>query len=142
MCTKERLAEILRHTKTNVKSLSERLGYARPQGLYDVASGRTKNFSSDLARRLVTEFPELSKAWILTGEGEMLRKDAPAEDAPAEDAPAEDAPLILTGEAKRIVLNMTETINQQEANISRLVEVVDRLTGAADANDKTKRGIA
>jgi hypothetical protein len=72
----------------------------------------------------------------------MLRKDAPAEDAPAEDAPAEDAPLILTGEAKRIVLNMTETINQQEANISRLVEVVDRLTGAADANDKTKRGIA
>ena len=132
MCTKERLAEILRHTKTNVKSLSERLGYARPQGLYDVASGRTKNFSSDLARRLVTEFPELSKTWILTGEGEMLRKDAPAE----------DAPLILTGEAKRIVLNMTETINQQEANISRLVEVVDRLTGTADAKGKTKRGIA
>ena len=128
MQTKERLAEILRHTQTNVKSLSERLGYARPQGLYDVASGRTKNISSDLARRIVTEFPELSKTWILTGEGNMLR----------DQAPDDDAPLVFAGEAKRMLMNMTDTITQQEANIAKLTEIVDRLTGGTSA----KKGLA
>lgn len=69
----ERIDEVLKYTKTNVKSLSERLGYARPQGLYDVVSGRTKSISQDLARKIITAFPEISQSWLLTGEGEMLR---------------------------------------------------------------------
>ncbi len=73
MTPAERLEEVLKYTRTNVKTLSERLGYARPQGLYDVAAGRTKTISQDLARKIVTAFPEISQAWLISGEGEMLR---------------------------------------------------------------------
>ena len=73
MTPAERLEEVLKYTRTNVKSLSERLGYARPQGLYDVAAGRTKTISQDLARKIVTAFPEISQAWLISGEGEMIR---------------------------------------------------------------------
>ncbi len=126
MTPAERIDEVLRYTKTNVKTLSERLGYARPQGLYDVAAGRTKNISPDLARKIITAFPEIRQAWLLSGEGDMLRMMPDPTLAKAEE------PLVLTGDAKLLVMRMSATINQQEANIAKLAEMVDRLTGGTD----------
>lgn len=132
MTPAERFNEVLRYTKTNVKTLSERLGYARPQGLYDVAAGRTKNISQDLARKIVTAFPEISQAWLLSGEGEMIWAKPPRVER-------DEEPLVLTGAAKQLVVNMSVTLSQQEANIARLAAMVDRLTGGDAA--QTKKGI-
>ena len=123
MTPAERLNEVLRITKTNVKSLSERLGYARPQGLYDVAAGRTKNLSQDLCRRIVTAFPEFNRTWLLTGDGEMLTT------FPSEHTtfPQEGTPLPL-GDVARISLNLSETIKEQQSTIAALTEIVNRLT--------------
>lgn len=126
MTPAERIDEVLRYTKTNVKTLSERLGYARPQGLYDVAAGRTKNISPDLARKIITAFPEIRQSWLLSGEGDMLRMMPDPALMKAEE------PLVLTGDAKLLVMRMSATINQQEANIAKLAEMVDRLTGGTD----------
>lgn len=133
MTPAERINEVLRYAKTNVKALSERLGYGRPQGLYDVAAGRTKNISQDLARKIVTAFPEISQAWLLSGEGEMLW-------APPPRAEHDEEPLVLTGAAKLLVVNMSTTLSQQEANIARLAAMVDRLTGGNDAMKKENAG--
>ncbi len=133
MTPAERINEVLRYAKTNVKALSERLGYARPQGLYDVAAGRTKNISQDLARKIVTAFPEISQAWLLSGEGEMLW-------APPPMAKQDDEPLVLTGAAKILVVNMSTTLSQQEANIARLAAMVDRLTGGSADLKKDSAG--
>ena len=123
MTPAERLNEVLRITKTNVKSLSERLGYARPQGLYDVAAGRTKNLSQDLCRRIVTAFPEFNRTWLLTGDGEMLTT------FPSEHTtfPQEETPL-PHGDVARIGLNLSETIKEQQSTIAALTEIVNRLT--------------
>lgn len=129
----ERIDAVLKHTRMNVKSLSERLGYARPQGLYDVASGRTKTISQDLARKISTAFPEISQAWLLSGEGEMLW-------APAPRVTKDDEPLVLTGAAKQLVVNMSATLSQQEANIARLAAMVDRLTGGKEELKKDSAG--
>ena len=109
----ERFNEVLRITGTNVKSLSERLGYARPQGLYDVAAGRTKSLSADLCRKIVTAFPEFNYLWLLTGEGDMLRKEIPEykESAP-ESFPSADA--------MKLYLEMVETIRIQADTIRRM----------------------
>lgn len=122
MTPAERLNEILRITKNNVKSLSERLGYTRPQGLYDVAAGRTKNLSQDLCRRIITAFPEFNQTWLLTGDGEMLKE--------TQDTKGQFPPegFVISGEAMKLYLNMSETINRQEQNISKLTDMVDRLT--------------
>ena len=130
MTPAERLNEVLRITKTNVKSLSERLGYARPQGLYDVAAGRTKNLSQDLCRRIVTAFPEFNRTWLLTGDGEMLTT-FPSEHTtfPSEHTtfPPEGTPLPL-GDVAKISLNLSETIKEQQSTIAALTEIVNRLT--------------
>ena len=65
----ERLNEVLQAVSLNIKALSEALGYERPQSLYDVAKGRTKSISNDLANRIIKTYPNFSKSWLLTGEG-------------------------------------------------------------------------
>lgn len=127
----ERFNEVLRYTKTNVKTLSERLGYARPQGLYDVAAGRTKNISQDLARKIVTAFPEISQAWLLSGEGEML-KEPPGEE--------NVAGVTIPQELVRMFTNMTESARIQEENIAKLAEMVNRLTGGEMSAKKDNAG--
>lgn len=134
MTPAERINEVLRYAKTNVKALSERLGYARPQGLYDVAAGRTKSISQDLARKIVTAFPEISQAWLLSGEGEMLW-------APKPMKVNDDEPLVLSGDAKTLVMNMSSTLVQQEANIARLAAMVDRLTRGTYEQKKESAGL-
>ena len=111
----ERFNEVLRITGTNVKSLSERLGYARPQGLYDVAAGRTKSLSADLCRKIVTAFPEFNYLWLLTGEGEMLHKEIPEY--------KESAPEVFpSADAMKLYLEMMETIRIQAETIKKLTE--------------------
>lgn len=123
MTPSERLNEVLRITGTNVKSLSERLGYNRPQGLYDVSAGRTKSLSTDLARKIVTAFPEFNYTWLVTGEGEMMT-----------ERPRTDT-FTLTGDALKLFLNLSNTIVRQEENILKLADMVNRLTGTEQKKD-------
>lgn len=134
MTPAERLNEVLRVTRTNVKSLSERLGYARPQGLYDIVAGRTKSLSADLCRKIITAFPEFNHVWLLTGEGEMLVQDKHQKENLTNDN------CVLSGDAMKIFLNMSNTISRQEENISKLTDMVNRLTCEQVAPKKGKVG--
>lgn len=69
---------LLNHLQINAKAFSERLGYDRPQVIYDVQKGRTKRISEDLAIKITSVFPEVNRVWLLTGEGDMLRSDGRA----------------------------------------------------------------
>lgn len=43
MTAQEKLNEILSYTGKNISQLSKELGYDRPQSLYDIQKGKTKN---------------------------------------------------------------------------------------------------
>ena len=73
MSANEKIAMILLHLNINAKVFSERLGYPRPQIIYDIQKGKTKKISEDLAIKITSVFPEISKSWILADEGEMLK---------------------------------------------------------------------
>lgn len=64
---------ILEYLKINPKVFSERLGYDRPQIIYDIQKGKTKRISEDLAFKISSVFPEIDRIWLLTGEGEMIK---------------------------------------------------------------------
>lgn len=66
------LDKLLGYSEKNIKSLSELLGYERPQGLYDIKNGKVKRISNELSERITATFPEINKSWILSGEGEMI----------------------------------------------------------------------
>lgn len=81
MCTvmKEIIIKLLDYSKLNVKQFSEKLGMKRGQAIYDIMSGKTKRISEKLANQIISEFPEINKVWLLTGEGDMLKNVAVAD---------------------------------------------------------------
>lgn len=72
----EILSKLLVYSGLNAKKFSEKIGFNRPQAIYDIQKGKTKNISIALADKIISVFPELDKAWLLTGEGDMVCKAA------------------------------------------------------------------
>ena len=66
------LNKILEYKGLNVKALSELIGMDRPQGLYDIQKGKTRSISHAMANKIISVFPDLNLAWLLSGEGNML----------------------------------------------------------------------
>lgn len=74
MSAQDKIAQILIHLNINAKTFSEKLGYERPQIIYDIQKGKTKRISDDLAFKIASVFPEINKSWLLADEGEMLKQ--------------------------------------------------------------------
>lgn len=48
---------------------------ANPTYVNDVKKGKTKRISDKIADKIIEQWPELSKVWLLTGEEPMLRTE-------------------------------------------------------------------
>lgn len=75
MNAKDRLESLVNYFNISIKAMSEMCGYDRPQAFYDVQKGKTKEISSSMANKIISAFPEINKIWLLTGEGDMLKKE-------------------------------------------------------------------
>ena len=51
-----------------------KIGTKTTQAIYDLQRGRTKTISSSMADKIISCYPQVNKAWLLTGEGDMLNK--------------------------------------------------------------------
>lgn len=67
--------KLLEHYNLNGKALSEKIGLARPQLIYDLQHGKIKSVSPKLSAKIISAFPEVNRSWLLSGEGEMLKGD-------------------------------------------------------------------
>lgn len=120
MSVSERIEAIMKHGHhKNAKALSVALGMNSAQVFYDIQSGKVKSISSQLANKIILVYPEFNMGWLLTGQGEMLNK------------PAQSIVPMFTEDAMQVFLNMSNTILRQEENISKLADMVNRLTGGA-----------
>lgn len=80
MTPQEKVEKLLKYLSINAKAFSEALGYQRPQIIYDLLNGKTKSISNSFANKIVSVYPEISYAWLLTGEGEMLKGQSNAKE--------------------------------------------------------------
>lgn len=71
----ERLQAILNYENLNANTLADSLGFDKPQRLYDVLNGKTKNISEKLADIILNIYPYYNKVWLLTGVGSMLNEE-------------------------------------------------------------------
>lgn len=73
----QRIEEIIKWTGyASVSAFAREIGLNRSENLYQIKRGN--NGISRVLSNVITErYPEISRAWLLTGEGQML-KDAPA----------------------------------------------------------------
>ncbi len=71
----DRIDEIMwYHRFRNVTEFSRHIGLKRPDKLYQIKRCRN-NISFALADMICEKFPQISKGWLLCGEGEMLKKE-------------------------------------------------------------------
>lgn len=96
----------------NVKALAQRLD-ENQQILYDLKSGKTQDISGRVANKIFLVFPDISEAWLLRGEGEMLKN--------SEEKPET---IAIPVDILRLNLNLTETIRQQQETIKKLTELL------------------
>ena len=126
----DRLSMLAVHAGSkSLKALAKDLGLTTPQMLYDIKSGKVAGFSTRLANKILLVYPEVNQTWLLTGEGEMLT-----------NSPKTSASVMLSGDAMTIFLNMSDTISRQEANITKLTDMVNRLTGGMEVQKKDVAG--
>lgn len=117
---KEVISKLLDYSKLNVKQFSEKLGMKRGQAIYDIMSGKTRRISEKLANQIISEFPEINRSWLLTGEGEMLKDTS---------AVAENHSVSIAGteiKENKINVNADETIASLIAEVAaqrRLTEI-------------------
>jgi SOS-response transcriptional repressor LexA len=68
----ERINQLLNYLDISAATLAVNLGKSRPQFIYDIQKGKTKNISQDLAKQIVSVYPEINDVWLITGNGQML----------------------------------------------------------------------
>lgn len=95
MNTQDRIEQLLSYSGLNAAQFATRIGAKTKQAIYELQKGNTKSFSQSMASKIVAAYPDISRAWLLTGEGEMLRQPTPA--VSHADAPVlEGKPIFVT----------------------------------------------
>ena len=69
-----RLEEVIRYTGLSANKFAQFIGLPAAENLYRIKRGQN-GISRALADRIIEYCPEISKGWLLTGEGNMLRDD-------------------------------------------------------------------
>lgn len=128
---------ILEYLKISPKVFSERLGYDRPQIIYDIQKGKTKRISEDLAFKISSVFPEIDRIWLLTGEGEMI-KDRITQEANGDNnmQVAGNSNNINNSAAIKLALSeisemrklLQEQVKNNQDQFNRFMTVIERLT--------------
>ena len=72
----EVLNSVIDYLGITVNQLSESIGKNRSQWAYDVLNPEKKvGISKNIAELISQKYPQISKSWLLTGEGDMLKEE-------------------------------------------------------------------
>ena len=67
----KRIEAVIKMSRMTTNAFARHIGLARSENLYQIKRGNN-GVSLDVANRIVAKFPEVSKLWLLTGDGPML----------------------------------------------------------------------
>lgn len=73
----ERIKSVINMAQMSTNGFARHIGLPRGENLYQIKRGNN-GVSLNLANRIVAKFPEVSKLWLLTGDGQMICGDTPA----------------------------------------------------------------
>lgn len=106
------------------KDLGRELGYTNESSFSQIINGKVK-MPKDFTSKLTTVFPDLNIAWLLSGEGEMLKGQV---DETEEEANPNTSDMTINR-----LLDALERRDQQVAEAmaqnSRLINVIERMQG-------------
>lgn len=121
----EIIQKIIDNEGINAKFFSEKLGFKRPQVIYDVLKGKTKSISNNLANKIVTEFPQYSKLWLLTGEGDDINSNVVQNDV-IEENRQKRTYTISSDNLMEIICEKDRQIQKRDEQIDRLISILEK----------------
>jgi len=68
----QRLEKVIKWAGMSVNAFALHIGLKRSENLYQIKKGN-HGISKELANIISTKYPQISRSWLLTGEGEMLK---------------------------------------------------------------------
>ena len=74
MDAKQQVSIILNDLKIAAYEFAKKLGYEKPQVIYNILKGKTLHISPILAEKINKAYPQYSKAWLLSGETPVTEK--------------------------------------------------------------------
>ena len=74
--------KVLEYSKLSASEFASKIGAKTSQAIYDLQKGRTKTISTAMADKILSCYPMVNRAWLLTGEGKMLKEAAQPIQAP------------------------------------------------------------
>ena len=73
MEVKDRIKSILDYYHLSVNEFVKQTRVKTGQAVYDLLSGKTKSISQSMEDKILSCFQDVNRAWLLTGEGEMIK---------------------------------------------------------------------
>ncbi len=73
MEVKDRIKAILDYYHLSVNEFVAETRVKTGQAVYDLLSGKTKSISQSMEDKILSCFQDVNRAWLLTGEGEMIK---------------------------------------------------------------------
>lgn len=128
----ERIGHLIGFLNKNHKTFAESIGKS-PTVIYNTVNGRNKP-SFDVLEAICEQYPEVSPAWLLKGDGEVTKAQAPA--APAGNDYLGEYLEKLEGNFARL-LNQLETKDQQIQSKDRQIDKLIEQLGKLDVSEST-----
>lgn len=107
---KERIERVLVYTQKSARSLAEFIG-AKPQQFYDICRGKTGKLPLLLADRIVRHYPEINRAWLISGEGDMLTDTVES---------TVESDVVISAETWRVIRDLAATVKSQQEELREL----------------------
>ncbi len=124
------IREMAEHEKVSVAQLALSIGKP-PANLYDIQSGKLKGVSEKLADTFLEVYPDYNRSWLLTGEGEMLKRTQTIT-GDGNVQVAGNAHNVNAGKtldaALREVENAHNIISKMQLQMDTLLTVIEKLT--------------
>lgn len=114
---KERVYAFLQHKGISIKRFEEQCGLSN-----GYVSSMRKGFGSEKLNNVLKEFPELSREWLLYGEGEMLSTT----DSPEAAAPPADK---LTNSLATLIDTNATLVTTNAQLVAQLADLLQRIKG-------------
>ena len=75
MSDSERIKKVLEWLNMKPSAFARAIGLGKPDGIYHILNGRN-GISDTMSEKILSAYPEISRAWIILGEGNMFNNQS------------------------------------------------------------------
>lgn len=125
MILSERIKALIECSKLSIPKFAEFVGFKTPQAVREILNGRTKTLSDAAQMKILHAFPDLNEAWLMTGEGEMLRSTYTQNVEDSKNFTQTGNVTVNNSDAA--LLKAIDEISEQRKMVQKAQEQIDRL---------------